>query len=89
MPLLPARRSPGIPLVLTCVVFLSPPVPPLLAARCCQSSKISGAAVDKHKTPTEEENRNPAWEDEEDKDQARKEVVIGLILSMIYFQYSL
>ena len=49
---------------------------------------MSGAAVDKHKTPTEEENRNPAWEDE-DKDQARKEVVIGLILSMIYFQYSL
>ncbi|XP_037410936.1 uncharacterized protein LOC119274358 isoform X5 [Triticum dicoccoides] len=44
-----------------------------------QSSKMSGAAVDKHKTPTEEENRNPAWEDEEDKDQARKEVVIATV----------
>ena len=39
---------------------------------------MSGAAVDKDKTPTEEENKNPAWEDEEEKDQARKEVVTGL-----------
>ncbi|XP_044436770.1 uncharacterized protein [Triticum aestivum] len=80
MRLLPARRRPGIPLVPTCAVILSPPVPPLLPVHCYQTSKMSDSAVDRHKTPTEEENKNPACEDEEEKDQARMEVVTAVPL---------